>query len=163
MENPDPAPSAFWKRPRAVALWLAMRGDELLVFEGQDASEPRPFYRPLGGGIEFGELSVDAVVREVREELGIELLRPRLLTTLENVFSFEGEQRHEIVFLYLAEPADRAFYGQDRPPAVEADGSRIVTMWRPLSDFRDGSAVLYPEGLLEVLDAMPGPGPVVRG
>jgi len=141
------------QRPRTVALWIARRGDEILVFEGWDSTEPGPYYRPLGGGIKFGELSRDAVVREVREELGVELIQPCLITTLENVFTFEGEPRHEIVFLYAGEPADPAFYRQERPPATEADGSRFAAMWRPLSDFRSGAAVLYPVGLLEVLDA----------
>lgn len=149
-EASAPLPS---RRPRAVALWLARRGDQVLVFEGVDRVKPETYYRPLGGGVEYGELSRDALVREIGEELGIELVEPRLLATLENVFTLEDELRHEIVFLYEAEPADASFYARDAPEATEANGDRIHTLWLPLDRVRAGAATLYPSGLLEVLDS----------
>lgn len=43
-------------------------------------------YRPPGGTIEFGERGAATVVRELREELGADVVEPRYLGTLENIF-----------------------------------------------------------------------------
>ena len=63
---------------------------------------PDRFHRLPGGNIELGERSSEAAVREIREELGIELVQPRLLGVLENIFDYRGEAGHEIVFVYAA-------------------------------------------------------------
>ena len=51
-----------------------------------DTVKGSAFARPLGGGIDFGETSQDAIVREIREELGAELTDARLLGIVENIF-----------------------------------------------------------------------------
>ncbi len=134
-----------------MALCVFRRNHEILVFQGYDSVKRETYYRPLGGGIDFGEVSRDAVVREVWEELGMKVRDVRLVGTLENVFTLEGEPRHEIVFVYLAEPIDRAFYQQEAPMVVEADGSRLKTFWKPLDAFGPAGSPLYPTGLLELL------------
>ena len=75
---------------RPIAICIVWRNDEPLVFEGRDEHRDLTFYRPLGGAIEFGERSEDAVRRELREEIGAELEDVRLLTVSENVFTFQG-------------------------------------------------------------------------
>jgi ADP-ribose pyrophosphatase YjhB (NUDIX family) len=142
---------AVKRRPRPLALCVIWRGREILVFEGRDPSDGRRYYRPLGGGVEWRELSRAAVVREIREELGAELDEPRLLGVLENVFRYDGEDRHEIVFVYEAAFRDRDLYEREPLPAVEADGSPIPVAWVPVHAFEDGDPPLYPEGLLELL------------
>ncbi|WP_072482389.1 NUDIX domain-containing protein [Amycolatopsis australiensis] len=54
---------------RPIVLGVIRRGDALLVFEGRDDVKGETCYRPLGGGIEHGERSEDALRREFREEL----------------------------------------------------------------------------------------------
>lgn len=44
------------------------------------------FYRPPGGGIQFGETSLEAARREMREEFRLEVDDPRLLGVLESIF-----------------------------------------------------------------------------
>ena len=51
----------------------------LLVSEVEDGS-PTGFARPLGGSLEFGELAMDAIQREFREELACGLLDLSLRT-----------------------------------------------------------------------------------
>ena len=46
---------------RPIALAVPRRGDDLLVFEGHDPTKGQTFYRPLGGGIDFGETAEAAV------------------------------------------------------------------------------------------------------
>ncbi|MEX2081522.1 MAG: NUDIX domain-containing protein, partial [Dehalococcoidia bacterium] len=67
----------------------------MLVFRGYDAVKEQAFYRPLGGGIEFGETAEEAVIREMREEIGAETRVMRHLMTVENLFTYEGQPGHE--------------------------------------------------------------------
>jgi ADP-ribose pyrophosphatase YjhB (NUDIX family) len=135
---------------RPIAIAIIRNGDRILVFEGYDHVKRQTFYRPLGGGVEFGEHGRDAVVREIREEIGAELVDPRYLGTLENLFTLEGERKHEIVLLYEGALANRALYEIATMEGQEPDGSKFKALWKPQSDFAAG-ATLYPDGLLELL------------
>lgn len=55
-----------------------------------------------GGRVKFNEKSEDTAVREIKEELEIDLDKTRLKhkTTMENFFEFEGLNYHEIYFIY---------------------------------------------------------------
>jgi 8-oxo-dGTP pyrophosphatase MutT (NUDIX family) len=46
-----------------------------------------------GGGVEQGEESASALVREMREELGTEIRVGRLLWVVENFFALNGARR----------------------------------------------------------------------
>jgi ADP-ribose pyrophosphatase YjhB (NUDIX family) len=136
---------------RPVAVAVLRRGDDILVFQGRDETKRETFHRPLGGGIEFGEPAAEAVRRELREELGVELTSVELLGVLENIFTAFGRRNHEIVFVYAAEAADPAVYTADYAAHVLDEGSAVS--WQRLSTFRSGEAILYPAGLIDLIDS----------
>ena len=136
---------------RPIALALIWRGEELLVFEGYDPADGGVFYRPLGGGIRFGERSDEALRRELREELGVELVDVRYLRTLENLFVHNGAPGHEIVQLYEATLADPSFYERERFEVHEDGGLVLTARWMALDEFQGDSPPLVPEGLLPLL------------
>jgi NADH pyrophosphatase NudC (nudix superfamily) len=136
---------------RPLAIGIITQGDCILVGEGYDPLKPETFYRPLGGGIEFGERAGEALSREVREEIGAEITDLRYLGTLENLFTFMGEPGHEIVLVIAARFADAAWYDLEAIPGHEDNGLPFQAMWKSLSDFQPGGLLLYPEGLLELL------------
>jgi 8-oxo-dGTP pyrophosphatase MutT (NUDIX family) len=138
-------------RVRPIAIAVIRRGDDIFVFEGHDDVKHELFYRPLGGGIEFGEHSSQAVVREIREELGAQIIVERFLGAIENVFTVNGKTGHEIVMIYEAQFADPALYSVEQMTATEDSGEPFAAMWKPLSHFASGKAPLYPTGLLELL------------
>lgn len=138
-------------RLRPIALAIIRDGDRILVFEGFDPSKGERFYRPLGGGIEFGERGGTALARELREELGAEVTTPRYLATMENIFVYDGKPGHEICLLYETQFVDRHFYALEVLEGREADGSAYRAYWKRLADFADGPYPLYPEGLLALL------------
>ncbi len=143
---------------RTKALCVFRNGDKILVYERYDPTKGKRFYRPIGGGIDFGELSREAMVREVREELSAEVTDLRFLGILENVFTYVGRPGHEILLMYDARFEDESFYERASLEAYEENGERhFEAEWKSLEYFRSaGSPPLYPNGLLELLSNDPG-------
>lgn len=136
---------------RPVAVALIRRGNDILVFDVPDDVRHVVGWRPPGGTIEFGERGSDAVVREIREELGVEVVDPAYLGTVENIFTYLGENGHELVRVYAVRFADPRLYRQDRFDCIEANGAPFSCAWKSIADFREGAA-LYPDGLLGLIE-----------
>ncbi len=134
---------------RPLAICVFRRGDRILVSEGYDPVKQEQFYRPLGGGIEFGETGAEAVRRELMEELGAEVVEIRFIGALENIFTFNGEPGHEIVLVYDGRFADEGLYAREVIEGEEDEGLSFKAYWKPLDEF--GKAPVYPNGLLDLL------------
>ena len=140
-------------RIRPLAICVFRRHDCILVAEGYDPVKEEHFYRPLGGGIEFGERSPDTVCRELLEELNVQVKRDSLkyLGAVENIFYFNGTPSHEIIMIYDGEFDQPGLYEQSLLQGQEANGEDIRAMWKRIDEFGAGKAILYPTGLLELL------------
>jgi 8-oxo-dGTP pyrophosphatase MutT (NUDIX family) len=108
-----------------------------LVFEAFDATKGKPFYRPLGGGVEPGETSKEAIIREIREEIGQEIKEVERLGVLESIFIHEGKSAHEIVYVYDAEFEDPSAYAQSTFTVREDNGEILTAVWKELTFFND--------------------------
>lgn len=135
---------------RSIAICRIEHEGKLFLFEGYDPKKKETFYRPLGGGIEFGELAKDAVVREMREEMGTEIAVTGNAEVFENFYEFNGQPGHEIVFVLPAEFTDKSFY-EDRVFTGSEGGAAFSAVWVPVSEFIEGKRILYPAGLVESL------------
>jgi 8-oxo-dGTP pyrophosphatase MutT (NUDIX family) len=137
---------------RPIAICVFSKDDQILVFEGYDPSKEQTFYRPLGGGIEFGELSSDTIRREMMEEINAEVGELHYLGTLENMFTFDGTPGHEVVQVYDGALKESGLYEQVVIVGHEADvDESFKAMWKSLDEFGEGKSILYPDGLLELL------------
>lgn len=128
----------------------------ILVGEGYDRVKQETFYRPLGGGIEFGETGHDTIAREIKEEIGAEVGQTRYIGTVENLFTFEGRQGHEIVLVYEAKLNDSTVFKMDVIDGLEKFPEGVLpikVVWKPINSFRSGELRLYPDKLLELLDS----------
>ena len=106
----------------------------------------------MGGSIEFGEYGHQTVVRELREELGAEIVDVRYLGLSENLYpTLDGRRAHEIILIYEADLADRALYEKEEMMSTEDSGQTFRVLWKSLGFFQRGEAPLYPNGLLELL------------
>ncbi len=140
------------QRIRATALGIFRNGDRIFVAEGYDPNKGETFYRPLGGGIEFGERAEDAIVREMQEETGLEITNVRYLGLCENIFVYLGEPGHELVLLFEADFADSRIYDMEELNCQEIDGVPFTAVWKRLDEFgRGGNGPLYPDGLIKLL------------
>ena len=140
---------------RPIAICVFRDGDKILVAHGYDPNKNQHFYRPLGGGIEFGESAEATVRREMKEELDAEVEDLRRLAVLENTFVFEGRPGHEIVFVFDGRFSDPAIYRRARMALVESNGEHFEASWHSLDAIAAGSIPLYPDGLLALLRAAP--------
>lgn len=135
---------------RILSICVFRRGSRILVARGLDAVKGEAFLRPLGGAVEFGELAVDAIRREIREELHAEIIEPVQIGVLENLFTYQGTPAHEIVIVFDAEFADHRLYQKDSLTIHEEDIWDGPAQW---VDFHDNLATpLYPDGLVELLN-----------
>ncbi len=139
------------KRIRPLAICVFRNQNCILVNEGYDPVKKQTFYRPLGGGIEFGEKAEDTIRRELMEEINVNVGEVRYLGTLENIFTFNGTAGHEIVMIYDGALTESGLYEQAVIVGEEANGEVIRAMWKSLDEFGEGKSILYPTGLLELL------------
>jgi ADP-ribose pyrophosphatase YjhB (NUDIX family) len=136
---------------RPIAIGIFRRADSILVGHGRDALKDQRYCRPPGGAIEFGERAADALRREIREEVHVEIAEPRLLGVLETTFQLEGLPKHELVFVFEATFKDDGLYQLAELPLYEAGWDGRLT-WETIGTLRDGPIPLYPEGLIGLLN-----------
>ncbi|GAL24764.1 MutT/nudix family protein [Vibrio variabilis] len=119
----------------------------IFVSECYDPIKDETFYRPLGGGIEFGELAKDAAVREFREELDTDISISDEFQIVENLFEFNGNPGHEIMFIFKAKFQDSSFYSATEFTGYEND-TAFKALWVHIDEFTSRRKTLYPEGLI---------------
>lgn len=135
---------------RVIALGLIENNHRIFVSRGYDPQKQITFYRALGGGVDFGEHSRDALKREFMEELNAEITDIEYLDCLESIFVYNGKQEHEIIQLYKCKFADRQFYEQEQIQFQEGDRQKLA-LWVPIALFKSGEAQLFPEGFIKFL------------
>ena len=108
---------------RATALILQNR--KILVTKDKDK------YYTIGGAIQVNERTEDAVVREVREELGVKAQVGQLAFVVENHFEEDGVYYHNIEFHYLVDLLE------DAPLTMQEDEKRQPCEWIDLDKLGD--------------------------
>ncbi|MGF3056656.1 NUDIX domain-containing protein [Microbacterium sp. YY-01] len=132
-------------RVKAMLITTSDDGSHHLVSVNDPTDEnPSGFHRLIGGSVELGATHKDAIIREVREELGAQIIDLQHLGIIENIFRFNGEVGHEIVALYTGtlNPAPV----EDGGTLTESDGTVVPVVWRPIEN-ADPAVPLYPAGI----------------
>lgn len=137
---------------RVLAICVFWNRGRILVRQAHDPISGQSFCRPLGGGIEFGESSAQAIAREIREEINVEIFNLTPIGTLENIFTYGGAPGHEIVQVYDGDFMDDSLYGLATIPGAESDGQAFQAIWRELGSF-SAELPLFPAGLLQLLSS----------
>ncbi len=138
-----------FKEIRPIALGLAVKNNKLLVSEGFDKVKNETFYRCLGGGIEFLEKSSDALKREFKEEIGVNIIIKDFLGVSENIFTYQGKKAHELILFYSIDISDDNY--QEEYKVIDDHGETIAK-WIDIQEFKNKSKILYPEDVFKYLD-----------
>lgn len=113
------------RRTRVAAYGLLRDGDQILLCRlSERIATNKGRWTLPGGGIEFGESPVDAMIREVREETGL-LVEPTGLAGVDSIVAdADGVPCHSIRIVYHA----KVVGGTVRN---EVDGSTDLCQWWP--------------------------------
>ncbi|WP_459502662.1 NUDIX hydrolase [Bacillus sp. C1] len=118
----------------------------MLQDEGED------FWYVPGGRVQMLESSEVAVKRELKEELGVNIDVKRLLWTVENFFTYDEHEFHEISCYYEVELHELPGEGEDSF-VFEEDGRRYIFQWVPLEQV--GAYNLKPDFLKNKVNDLP--------
>lgn len=125
--------------------------DELLVFDGYDGDDR--FHRFLGGTVEFGEHSREAVVREFGEELGETFVVNGLVTTVESVFEYEGRTGHQVWRVYEGHlDADWPYERETFTYEEDVPHGEMTARWVTVEELRDPETTFHSESVLDALE-----------
>jgi ADP-ribose pyrophosphatase YjhB (NUDIX family) len=108
-----------------------------------------------GGRVELFESSADALVREMREEIGVEVKLLRLLWVLERFF-LSSQRHHSIQFYYLMQVPE-ALFPESAPTFTSPEGNDLPLLfqWYPLAKLDSLPLPLYPTLLTTMLRRLP--------
>lgn len=102
--------------------------------------EQSPYYYIPGGRVAMNELSEDAIVREIREELNAEVKVNRMLWVNENFFHEEhfNENFHEICFYYLLDMKDTELINKGKEFIFKENEKHTLTFyWKDIDEIKD--------------------------
>ncbi|WP_147171793.1 NUDIX hydrolase [Pseudomonas sp. SJZ079] len=139
------------KNIRAKAVCIFRNQDKVLLAQGFDPAKNEKYLSPIGGGIDFGEQSADAAIREVKEELGTEAHELQLLGVIENLFIFDDKEGHEIVFIYEGKFKDNSFYQKNMISGVESNGYTFEARWYDVNSLNSSGVPVYPNSIVNLL------------
>lgn len=105
-----------------IARGVAIIDGEILLCRAKGG---KTTYLP-GGHIEFGETAREALVREIREEMGVEATTGRFMGAVENTFLQNGMPHSEINLVFELRFAEK--------PEAIATEAWIEFEWCPLAD-----------------------------
>jgi len=147
---------------RAARVILLDERDRVLLARGHDLGQPeRSWWFTVGGGIEAGESSREAAVRELREETGVVLAAEALVGpvyTRSAVFDFYAEHCRQDEEIFLGRvPAD-AYLGLDRSAWTSVELEVLDELrWWDLDELDRVEIEVFPERLVDLVrDLLPG-------
>lgn len=88
-------------KPRITSAVLVMHDGKFLLAE-RNKENYRGYWVIPGGGVEFGETTKDAAIREIKEETNLDVDIIKLIGYKE-IINVPGKY-HSLVFFYLAKP-----------------------------------------------------------
>ncbi len=138
--------------PRANTLGIVFNENSILLEqqEGKHSKGSGIYYRPIGGTIELGEYSYDALKREYREEIDVDIKIKKYLTCIENIFQIDEAIGHEITQIYLVEFIDHLLYKNKQFQVVELN-KRTIAKWIPIKDILHNDFFIYPAELKKII------------
>jgi len=148
--------SGLPKRQRVAAYAVILRDGAILLSRLAPSVTPDELWTLPGGGLDHGEDPRDAVIREIREETGLDAVigeTARVYSAhLPGVWR-EGRRvdAHALRIVYEGWVALDA----PAPQVLEVGGSTMAAAWQPVEDVLDGAVPVAPMVLEALADHRP--------
>ena len=135
---------------------VALNGDRVLIHR----AEIDDFWALPGGRVEILETAEHALVREMKEEINVEVSVGRLLWVVENFFEYDDNPYHELgLYFLMTLPEDSGLYEtetfegkEDYLPGLGRN-LKLIFEWQPLTILNEVTVV--PEFLQTALHSIP--------
>ncbi len=137
-----------FKEIRPIVLGVVKRENKILVSEGYDKVKDEVFYRSIGGGIDFLEDSKEALKREFKEELNIDINVGEFLGIAENIFTYNGKNAHELILFYNVDIKNKDY--KEKYHIVDGN-YETDAMWIDMNKFKNKELKIYPEQMFKYL------------
>ena len=137
-----------FKEIRPVVLGVVKKDNKILVSKGYDEIKDEIFYRCIGGGIEFLENSKDALKREFKEELNVDINVGKFLGISENIFVFNGRKGHELILFYEVNLNDSDY--KEKYHIIDGD-CETDAIWIDIKKFINKELIIYPKEIFDYI------------
>lgn len=94
------------------------------------------YWSLIGGRVELNENTLDAIIREVKEETGVVFSKKqlKLLRVIENFFKYNGTKFHELLYIYKT-VGDNKLCKMDDFKTL--DKEKVINKWIPNDSLKD--------------------------
>ncbi|MDP5275451.1 NUDIX hydrolase [Chengkuizengella axinellae] len=106
-----------------------------------------------GGRVSMMETGEEALERELNEELGKEVEIDRMIWIVENFFTYNEQNFHEICFIYNGTFSDSLYPEKGNEPFFDEENKAFMFQWIPLNQVK--SMDIRPEFIKSRLNDMP--------
>ena len=130
---------------------VLVKDNKILVQRDKDGNE----YALPGGHVKIGETLEAGLIREIMEEMGVQIECKKLLWSEECFWEWNGRQAHNISFYYLIEVCDGFEIPDTGEFVSQKDNCNVVIGWMPIEQIQN--VTIYPEFLKEEIYHLDGP------
>lgn len=131
-----------------VAAVLVKDGKLLVQRDGEEYALP-------GGHVKIGETLEVALIREIKEEMGVRIACRKMLWSEECFWEWNGKQNHSISFYYQAEVCGDVQVSDNGEFVPQKDNCSVAIGWMPIEEMRD--VTIYPEFIRNEIFHLDGP------
>ena len=130
---------------------VLVQNGKILVQREREGTE---FALP-GGHIKIGETLEEGLIREYREEIGVDISCEKLLWSEECFWEWNGRTAHNFAFYHLIRLCEPASLPDIEAFIPHKDNHNVVFGWMPIEEIQH--VTIYPEFLKEELSHLDGP------
>ena len=116
---------------------VLVRDGKILVQRDLNGNE----YALPGGHVRIGETLADGLIREYKEETGVDISCVKLLWSEECFWEWNGRAAHNFAFYYLID--DNSAIPDTGAFTSHKDNRNVVLGWMPIEEIQN--VVIYPE------------------
>ena len=126
---------------------IIRRGNQVLVHHDTDEN----IITLPGGRVQIGEQTKDAIVRELKEEIGSEIEILKDVSFLENFFDVPELKYHEILLTFEGKFKDESLYLKEKfEPMEDEKKGKLEFCWKDINSLSNQNFV--PNKLISVIE-----------